>query len=114
MFTISDILEATQGKLLQGPPKVRVRGISIDSRQVKKGELFIAIKGDVFDGHDFIDAVVARGVRVLIVHRPLQVKDPKVTLILVKDTTRALGDIAEKYSKKPEPVKIEPIAKPTM
>jgi len=94
MFTINEIIEASKGKLVQGPVRGQVRAVCIDSRIVKKGELFIAIKGDVFDGHDFIDAVIARGICVLIVHKPIEVKDPKVSVIQVKDTVRALGDIA--------------------
>jgi UDP-N-acetylmuramoyl-tripeptide--D-alanyl-D-alanine ligase len=94
MFTITEIIEAAKGTLVQGPAQAQVRSVCIDSRMVKKGELFIAIKGDVFDGHDFIDGVVAKGVRVLVVHKPIEVKDPKISVIQVKDTIRALGDIA--------------------
>jgi len=94
MFTINEIIEAAKGRLVQGPVKARVRSVCIDSRTVKKGELFIAVKGEVFDGHDFIDGVLNRGVRVLVVHKSIEVKDPKVSVIRVKDTTRALGDIA--------------------
>ncbi len=94
MFTIDEILEAVNGKLIHGPVNVKVGAVSIDSRMIKKGELFIAVKGDVFDGHDFIDGVCAKGVRVLVVHQPVVVKDPKVSIILVKDTIKALGDIA--------------------
>jgi UDP-N-acetylmuramoyl-tripeptide--D-alanyl-D-alanine ligase len=94
MFTINEILEASKGTLVQGPARGRVCRVCIDSRIVKKGELFIAIKGEVFDGHDFIDAVFAKGVRVLIVHKPVKIKDPKISVIRVEDTIRALGDIA--------------------
>jgi len=94
MFSISDIIKATNGKLVQGTSQTQVKSVSIDSRVVQKSELFMAIKGDVFDGHDFIDGVVARGVRVIVVHKPVVVRDSKVCVILVKDTVRALGDIA--------------------
>jgi len=94
MFTIDEIIKAVQGTLVQGPAGAKVSAVSIDSRIVKKGELFIAVKGDVFDGHDFIDGVVAKGVRVLVVHKAIEIKDPKVSVIRVKDTVRALGDIA--------------------
>jgi UDP-N-acetylmuramoyl-tripeptide--D-alanyl-D-alanine ligase len=94
MFTVTEIIKAAKGTLVQGPEKSRVRCVCIDSRVVKKGELFIAVKGDVFDGHDFIDSVITKGVRVLIVHKPVKVKDPKISVIRVKDTVRALGDIA--------------------
>jgi UDP-N-acetylmuramoyl-tripeptide--D-alanyl-D-alanine ligase len=94
MFTIAEIIEATKGTLVQGPALAQVRGVCIDSRIVKKGEVFIAVKGDVFDGHDFIDAVIAKGVRVLVVHKPIKVRGLKISVIRVKDTVRALGDIA--------------------
>jgi len=94
MFTINEIIEATKGRLVQGPASPQVRSVCIDSRIVKARELFIAIKGDVFDGHDFIDGVIAKGVRILVVHKPVEIKNPKVSVILVKDTICALGDIA--------------------
>jgi UDP-N-acetylmuramoyl-tripeptide--D-alanyl-D-alanine ligase len=94
MFTVTEILEATKGILAQGPDKSKVTSVCIDSRIVKKEELFIAVKGDVFDGHDFIESVIAKGVRVLVLHKPVAVKDPKVSVIRVTDSTRALGDIA--------------------
>jgi UDP-N-acetylmuramoyl-tripeptide--D-alanyl-D-alanine ligase len=94
MFTISEILKAVNGTLIQGPAKADVRSVGIDSRSVKKGELFIAIKGDVFDGHDFVADVIARGVRAVVVGRAVSVKAPDVSVILVKDTVSALGDIA--------------------
>ncbi len=94
MFTITEIIEATQGTLLQGPARGNVKAVCIDSRIAKKGELFIAIKGDVFDGHDFIDGLISKGVRTVIVHQSMEVKNSKVSVIRVKDTIRALGDIA--------------------
>jgi len=94
MFTFKEILEATEGKLVQGTGKARAHSVCIDSRIAKKGDLFIAIKGDVFDGHDFIDSVVSKGVELIVVHKPVVVKNPKVNVVQVKDTVRALGDIA--------------------
>ncbi len=94
MFSVSEIINATQGRLVQGTGRERVRDVSIDSRRVKKGEVFIAVKGEIFDGHDFLADVIARGVRVVVVHRPVKVSNDKVDVILVQDTTRALGDVA--------------------
>lgn len=94
MFTVNEIIEATKGTLVQGPVNARVRSVCIDSRVCKKGELFIAIKGDVFDGHDFIENIISKGIRVLVVHRPVHIKNAQVSVIHVRDTTRALGDIA--------------------
>lgn len=94
MFSIDEILKATQGKLLQGNPQGTVKGVSIDSRAIKTNDLFIAIKGEKHDAHDFIAKVVRQGVSVLLVHRPVKVNNRKVTVIQVKDTTRALGHLA--------------------
>ncbi len=51
------ILEGLQGRL----QSMEIKGVSIDSRTVKEGELFIAIKGDRFDGHDFVADAIGRG-----------------------------------------------------
>ena len=97
MFTVEQVIEATGGKLIGGPAKRAVRGVSIDSRIVAKGQMFIAVKGEIFDGHDFIIDVVEKGVRVVVVHKPVKTGSEKVSVILVKDTTRALGDLARAF-----------------
>ncbi|HEY4485747.1 MAG TPA: Mur ligase domain-containing protein, partial [Nitrospiria bacterium] len=51
MFTLIEIASATGGRLLRGEPSTVVSGVSIDSRTIRPGELFVAIKGDRFDGH---------------------------------------------------------------
>jgi UDP-N-acetylmuramoyl-tripeptide--D-alanyl-D-alanine ligase len=55
MWTISleEVIEATGGRLLFGTAN-GVKGISIDSRTIGEGEMFVAIKGARFDGHDFL------------------------------------------------------------
>ncbi len=94
MFTIQEILTATQGQLIAGDPDGKVRGVSIDSRAIRAGELFIAIKGERLDGHAFISQVVKKGVRVFLVHKAVKVKGRRVTVIKVEDTTKALGHLA--------------------
>jgi len=80
--------------LTQGDARASVRGVSIDSRSVRKGDLFIAIKGDTFDGHDFVRGVVGKGIRVVIVAKPIAVKNKNAAVIRVADTVRALGHLA--------------------
>ena len=94
MFTLNNILDAVGGQLVQGSEKTVVKSVGIDSRTVRKDEIFIAIKGDIFDGHDFITEVVARGVRVIVLHKLVAIKNPNVSVIQVKDTTQALGHLA--------------------
>ncbi len=95
MLTTADIVSATGGRLLQGRVKQKFKGVAIDSRSFKSGYLFVAIKGDKFDGHDFIDSIVKKHAAGIVVARKLSVKVPdNVVVILVQDTTKALGHIA--------------------
>ncbi|MCX5710983.1 MAG: UDP-N-acetylmuramoyl-tripeptide--D-alanyl-D-alanine ligase [Candidatus Omnitrophica bacterium] len=93
MFKVEDLLKVTSGRLISGPIGAQVKSASIDSRMVLAGEAFIAIKGERFDGHDFIGEVIKKGVKVIIAHKKLSA-DKGVSVILVKDTVKALGDIA--------------------
>jgi UDP-N-acetylmuramoyl-tripeptide--D-alanyl-D-alanine ligase len=92
MFKVVELLEVTRGKLISGSSGVSVKGVSIDSRAVRRGEAFIAIKGDKFDGHDFIPEVIKKGVRCIIAQKCE--KSEGIVFIKVKDTVKALGDIA--------------------
>jgi UDP-N-acetylmuramoyl-tripeptide--D-alanyl-D-alanine ligase len=57
-----EILEATRGVLVSGKAKQSFSGVSIDSRSISGGEVFVAIKGDVHDGHRFIPDLIERGI----------------------------------------------------
>ena len=76
-------------------PEMAFTGISTDSRQTKKGDLFFALVGERFDGHDFIDQAVAKGAAGAVVSRLTSVKTMPV--FKVKDTLEALGDLAAFY-----------------
>lgn len=93
MFKITELLKATRGKLISGDESAVVKGVSIDSREIKKGMAFIAIKGDNFDGHDFIRRSIERGANCIITEKEIS-KAGNLVIIKVKDTVRALGDIA--------------------
>jgi UDP-N-acetylmuramoyl-tripeptide--D-alanyl-D-alanine ligase len=97
MFKIKDILEVTQGELLRGDLETEVKGISIDSRTIKKRELFIAIRGERFDGHDFIGEAIKKGAGAIIVQNSkFKIQNSKnIPIILVKDTIKSLGDLAK-------------------
>ncbi|MFW6108373.1 MAG: Mur ligase family protein, partial [bacterium] len=93
-FTIEDVLEATGGELVQGAPGPLLTGVSTDSRTVAADELFIAIEGERFDGHDYVGKALAAGAGgAVIAHGPL----PEGThrpVVRVADTARAYGDVA--------------------
>jgi len=97
MFRIEEIIKATGGKAKGKVPGAmhRVAGVSIDSRTLKKNELFIALKGERFDGHDFIQEAVRKGARGVIAERiPKNCIEGARVIIKVTDSVRALGDIA--------------------
>jgi UDP-N-acetylmuramoyl-tripeptide--D-alanyl-D-alanine ligase len=100
-WTLADIVAATGGDLLEAGPSRGIRGISIDSRTLVPGELYVAIRGEVHDGHRFIPDVIARGAAGLLIDRrecdtlPAgAVAAERVACVAVADTTRALGDLA--------------------
>ncbi len=95
MFEIPEILKAVKGRFISGKKDARVQGLSIDSRTIRPGEAFIAIKGDNFDGHDFIGQAIRKGASCIIKDQRTTSHQPRAAnFIVVKDTIRALGDIA--------------------
>ena len=95
MFTIDELLRATGGRLISRGKISSVRAISIDSRTINRSEAFLALKGDNFDGHAFVEAAVKKGACCVIIGPSKAVAIPKgVSVIHVRDSVKALGDIA--------------------
>ncbi|MEO0082609.1 MAG: UDP-N-acetylmuramoyl-tripeptide--D-alanyl-D-alanine ligase [candidate division WOR-3 bacterium] len=96
---VEDVVRAVGGTLVRGGRKT-ITGVSIDSRAMRPGDLFFAIKGERFDGHEFVPDVLARGaagaiVQVPPVNLPSSVRSRVV--IQVADTRKALADLARFY-----------------
>jgi len=99
VLSTEDVVRATKGILLNGDMGIIFSGVTTDSREVEPGFLFFALKGKRFDGHEFIKEAIARGVKGAVVERMpdyLRWDDlPRdVSIILVKDTLFALGELA--------------------
>src|SRR3989442_1356820 len=100
VITVQEIVRATQGALVVGDLAIPVSGVSIDSRTLGVGEAFFAIRGHRLDGHAFVVEAASRGASCLVVHH---VPDPipaGVPLVLVEDTTKALGRLAAAHRAK--------------
>ncbi len=100
---VRELLQATKGRLIKGNPNTPFSGISIDSRTIKKGELFIALKGKNFDGHNFIDEAIEKEAGGILFHSslyPLPSTLYSSFIVKVADTTRALGDFASYQRRK--------------
>lgn len=101
----STVLEATGGRLIRGSDRCRFSGVSIDSRTMQEGELFVAIRGDRFDGHSFSESVLEKGAAGMVVRegwepsRESRFNGPgnEADLIVVPDTLRALQDLAHHH-----------------
>lgn len=97
-LSICEIVEAAHGVLMNFEEEFEVSGVSIDSRKTNPGDMFIAIKGEKFDGHDFIEKAAENGAVLAVTQRlPERCKIP---YILVEDTLKALQDIAAYYRSK--------------
>jgi UDP-N-acetylmuramoyl-tripeptide--D-alanyl-D-alanine ligase len=92
------IAQWSQGRLLNASPSAVVRGLTTDSRAVKNGDLFVALAGEKFDGHDFLLDVCAMGAAAAVVEERRSAALPSnLPCIAVPDTRKALGAIAKSY-----------------
>ncbi|MCC0055671.1 MAG: UDP-N-acetylmuramoylalanyl-D-glutamyl-2,6-diaminopimelate--D-alanyl-D-alanine ligase [Rhodobiaceae bacterium] len=95
LWTIGELVEATGGELRCATPAAPIHGISIDSRTVTSGEAFFAIRGDRFDGHEFVDAALtARAGLAVVAADKLDTITGKGPLLVVPDVLGALEDVA--------------------
>lgn len=91
-LTTEDITAATGGYVLSGDAR-SFSGVSTDSRRTKDGELFIALKGERFDGHAFLDDALGKCTGAIVERQNRELRRDR-TIIYVKDTLKALQDIA--------------------
>ncbi len=100
MFDCSSLIKWTGGKWLTFEPQEGPSGISIDSRTIKHGELFIAIAGENFDGHNFVESAIQKGAWGVCVDKELEVfKNIRKPVLLVNNTLKALQNIAAGWRK---------------
>src|SRR3972149_6857476 len=103
--TWTEIIEAIKGKLVYGRPEGTFSGVSADSRSIKPGELFIALTGENFDGHGFVEKAIEKGACGAIVSGQWSVAGGQQKILTgfiieVDDTLKALGDIAMLWREK--------------
>ena len=101
MQELKDILYKVNITSASGDMGIKAKGIAFDSRQVKKGYLFIAVKGTQSDGHDFIDGAIRNGAIGIVSERLPETLSPKVTYVTVKNSAKALGVVAANYYDNP-------------
>ena len=107
VFRVSEALGVEPGSHFT---KVCFQGMSTDSRNIARGDLFVALRGDNFDGHSYIGQAIEAGAGGLVVSDPLPDQDIlALPVFLVEDTLLALGNLA-KYRRK----QLAPLSAPTV
>ena len=94
MMTLGEAARVLRGEA--SAAAARFDGVSTDSRSIKAGELFVALRGERFDGHDFLAAAAARGAGAALIDRRYSGGFP-LPVLVVDDTRRALGNLARAW-----------------
>lgn len=98
--SVSQIAKFAGASLPAADGQTLIDKISTDSRTVKRGELFVALRGENFDGHEFVEVAAKEGAAGAIVDRGWKGKVPNgFALLRVQDTLRAYQEIAANYRK---------------
>ena len=95
-LTLKQIADWCGGKVSARFEHLRVSRMQSDSRKVRSGDLFVALKGAKADGHDFAETAINHDAVAALVSRPISEKLPSIE---VEDTLRAYGEIAAGYRK---------------
>ena len=96
-MNLNDIISSIRPVSVIGPTNIDITGVDIDSRQVKPGHLFVAIKGTQVDGHQFIPKAIEAGATAVICEAMPDTKADGVTYIEVKSASEAVGPAATTF-----------------
>ncbi len=102
-MSLNEVAAAMGAACETGWKEIRVHRVTTDSRDVKPGDLFLAIKGERFDAHDFIDDTVAKGAAACVCHGDwfkARGEACAVPCVSVPDTVNALGRLANHYRRR--------------
>ncbi|HEX4355368.1 MAG TPA: Mur ligase family protein, partial [Polyangiales bacterium] len=95
-FTLEEIAACTGGRVSASKAEASIRGVVTDSRAVKPGQLYVALRGEHHDGHRFLQPSAAQGAAAALVET--EDKAPAgLPLVVVPDTRRALGELARAH-----------------
>ncbi len=103
MISLQEVIEATGGKCTYAG-NVDFAGINTDTRTINKGELFVALKGETFDGHAYAAKAAESGAAGILASRPVDVDG--IPVIYVDDTLKGYQNIAHAYRMKFSGLKI--------
>lgn len=96
MKSVSGLLENLDYQIIKGTREGEITALVYDSRRVTKDCMFVCIKGTVYDSHEHVEEITAKGARVIVAEREVEVPEG-VTLVLVADTRYALSLLSAAY-----------------
>ena len=96
---LKTLVAAISPRQIIGPVDRVVEGIAYDSRRVQRNGLFVALRGEKNDGHQFIEQAVEKGASVIVTEQ--EVQSPRATCVVVENTRSALADLAATFYERP-------------
>jgi UDP-N-acetylmuramoyl-tripeptide--D-alanyl-D-alanine ligase len=93
-FGLDEVLAATRGELARLGDRVRFTGVTTDTRTLRPGELFIAIRGATWDGHQYLAEAARRGAGAVLAEREAADQSLRCGVVVVRESLAALGDLA--------------------
>ena len=101
MSTLKDILYKVAIEAVKGPTDIAINKMDFDSRKIEVNDVFVAIRGSISDGHDFIEKAIQKGATAVICDTFPDTINKGVTYVQVKDTNSALAFMAANYFGEP-------------
>jgi UDP-N-acetylmuramoyl-L-alanyl-D-glutamate--2,6-diaminopimelate ligase len=99
--SLKDILFGVAIESVYGPTDISVNSIDFDSRKVNPDSLFVALKGTITDGHQYLEQVIDRGVRAILCEKLPETRSNTCTYVVVNDSKRALAILAANFYDNP-------------
>jgi UDP-N-acetylmuramoyl-tripeptide--D-alanyl-D-alanine ligase len=93
-FGLDEVLAATHGELARLGDRVQFTGVTTDTRTLRPGELFVAIRGATWDGHQYLGEAARRGAGAVLAEREAADQALRCGVVVVRESLAALGDLA--------------------
>ncbi|MCI6279541.1 MAG: UDP-N-acetylmuramoyl-L-alanyl-D-glutamate--2,6-diaminopimelate ligase [Bacteroidales bacterium] len=94
---LNKLMKGIAHELIQGDGNEEIKKITNDSRQVGAGELFVALRGALTDGHDYIDQSIEKGAKAILCETIPEIRKPGVAYLRVEHTDAVIGELAANF-----------------
>lgn len=101
MVRINELLKGIKIEYIKGDQNIEIEGIRYDSRKIKKNDLFICVQGHKTDGHKYINDVIKKGAKAVVIDKEIERFDDNITYIKVRDSRKAMAYLAKNFFENP-------------